>query len=214
MVPEDQRAGVLDALVADIRAHQNHVTAGDVGFHYVVDALLAGGRSDVLLDMLERTDTPSYGYQLAQGATALTEAWDANPSSSQDHFMLGDAEEWFYRGLAGIDLDESRADAERLILRPAVVGKVAWAHAQYDAAMGSIESGWRSTGTGTDYSFTIPVNATATIEIDADSFDGVTVNGVAIARAAGVISEREDGKHIEIVVGSGVYRIHAANATQ
>jgi hypothetical protein len=65
LVPEDERSRVLDALIADIRAHENHVTAGDVGFHYVVDALLEGGCSDVLYDMLERTDTPSYGYQLA-----------------------------------------------------------------------------------------------------------------------------------------------------
>ena len=61
-----------------------------------------------------RTDSPSYGYQLAQGATALTEAWDSNPNSSQDHFMLGHAEEWFYRGLAGIDFDLSRERDRRI----------------------------------------------------------------------------------------------------
>jgi hypothetical protein len=55
-----------------------------------------------MLDMLERTDSPSYGYQLAKDATSLTEAWDANPSASQDHFMLGHAEKWFYRGLGGL----------------------------------------------------------------------------------------------------------------
>ena len=107
LTPEGEQGRVMDALVKDIRAHHNHVTAGDVGYHYVVDALTEGGRSDVLLDMLERTDTPSYGYQLAQGATSLTEAWDANPTSSQDHFMLGHAEEWFYRGLGGIRVDLS-----------------------------------------------------------------------------------------------------------
>ena len=118
LAPEGERAHVLDALIADIQAHDNHVTAGDIGFHYVVDALLDGGRSDVLYDMLERTDPPSYGYQLAQGATALTEAWDANPSSSQDHFMLGHAEEWFYRGLGGINVDFSAQPPRQLVLRP------------------------------------------------------------------------------------------------
>jgi hypothetical protein len=210
MVPEGERAGVLDALVADIRAHRNHVTAGDVGFHYVVDALLEGGRSDVLLDMLERTDAPSYGYQLTQGATSLTEAWDANPDSSQDHFMLGDAEEWFYRGLGGIDVNLARAGAEQLILRPAVVGNVTWVRSHYDSELGAIESDWRRDGASTDYSFTIPANATATIEIDSAAPDGVTVNGAAMAKAAGVISERVVGGRIEMVVSSGAYRIHAA----
>ena len=113
LVPEDERGAVYWTHWSRTFARiSNHVTAGDIGYHYVVDALLDGGRSDVLLDMLERTDTPSYGYQLAQGATALTEAWDANPTSSQDHFMLGHAEEWFYRGLGGINVDLS-ADAPR-----------------------------------------------------------------------------------------------------
>jgi alpha-L-rhamnosidase len=212
MVPGDERAAVLNALVADIRAHQNHVTAGDIGYHYVVDALLDGGRSDVLLEMLERTDTPSYGYQLAQGATSLTEAWDANPDSSQDHFMLGDAEEWFYRGLGGINVDLSRAGAERLILRPAVVGNLAWVRTRYESALGMIESSWRRDADFIDYDFTIPPNATATIAIDSASSNSTTVNGVTISKASGVLSQRIDGKQIEIVVGSGDYRIHAANS--
>ena len=212
MAPSDERAAVLDALVADIRAHQNHVTAGDIGYHYVVDALLEGGRSDVLLDMLERTDAPSYGYQLAQGATSLTEAWDANPSSSQDHFMLGDAEEWFYRGVGGINVDLSRAGAERLLLRPAMVGNLAWVRTHYDSAPGLIESGWQRGADSTDYRFTIPPNATATIEINSASAQNVSVNGVPVTKAAGVVSEQIDGDRVEMVVGSGEYRIHAANA--
>jgi alpha-L-rhamnosidase len=211
MAPGNERAAVLDALVVDIRAHRNHVTAGDIGYHYVVDVLIGGGRSDVLLDMLERTDAPSYGYQLAQGATSLTEAWDANPNSSQDHFMLGDAEEWFYRGLGGINLDLSRAGADRLILHPAVVGKIAWVRTHYDSALGMIESAWQRGAASTDYSFTIPPGATATIEIDSASPNETTMNGVPASKAAGVISEHVDGNQIDLVVGSGEYRIRAAN---
>ena len=143
LAPEDERAHVLDALIADIRAHDNHVTAGDIGFHYVVDALLDGGRSDVLYDMLERTDAPSYGYQLTKGATALTEAWDANPSSSQDHFMLGHAEEWFYRGLGGINVDFSAAVSPTARVRPQLVGKLTEVRTRYVSAWGPIESNWR-----------------------------------------------------------------------
>ena len=52
MGPEERRADVLNKLVEDIRAHGNHTTAGDVGFHYVIQALGEGGRSDVIYDML------------------------------------------------------------------------------------------------------------------------------------------------------------------
>ena len=209
IVPAGGRAAVMDALVADIRAHTNHVTAGDIGYHYVVDALLDGGRSDVLLDMLLRTDAPSYGNQLAQGVTALAEAWDAKPTASQDHFMLGHVEEWFYRGLAGIDLDLTREASRRLVLHPAVVGDLAWARASVNSAVGPIASRWQRSAAGTAYDFSIPVNLTATIELDAPSVQALTVNGVSAANSPGVLAaEMRNGK-VSLVVGSGNYRVVA-----
>ncbi len=212
MVPEDQRAAVLDALVADIRAHQNHTTSGEVGFHYEVDALLQGGRSDVLLDMLERTDAPSYGYILAQGATALTEAWDGG--HSQDHFMLGSAEEWFYRGLGGINVDLSQKGSLRLILHPVVVGNISWTRAHYRSALGEIESEWHRRATETVYSFTVPANATATIQIDSAAAGMVTVNGASPAHAVGVVLRPIDGDRFVMTVGSGKYEVRAANPAE
>ena len=214
LVPENDRAAVLDALVTDIRAHNNHVTAGDIGYHYVVDALLDGGRSDVLLDMLERTDSPSYGYQLSKGATALTEAWDANPRSSQDHFMLGHAEEWFYRGLGGIDIDFARPAERRVILRPYVPASLQRVSTSYDSVLGKIESDWERGAAETTYSVVIPANAKADVELETASPDGATVNGTPVEKAAGVDSSHNGRGRIEIVLGSGHYKIRAANAKQ
>jgi len=211
LVPDGERAAVLDALVADISAHNNHVTAGDVGYHYVVDALLDGGRSDVLLEMLQRTDSPSYGYQLAQGATSLTEAWGANPESSQDHFMLGDAEEWFYRGLGGINVDFSAKGATRLLLRPQVIGSITCVHAHYQSALGLIESNWKREPVETVYDFTVPPNLTATIDVSASTANEVTVDGVPAPKAHGVVLTKQLGNRAEIVVGSGRYQVRAPN---
>ena len=211
LVPDSERAAVLDALVADIRAHGNHVTAGDVGFHYVVGALLDGGRSDVLYDMLERTDSPSYGYQLTKGATALTEAWDADPNSSQDHFMLGHAEEWFYRGLGGIDIDFAREGKQLLILRPAVVGKLSSVKTSYDSVFGRIESSWHHTASGVTYDFVIPPNTTVNLEVASTSRAAVTVNGAAAGKATGVLSADSSTGVVRITVGSGRYQIIAPN---
>jgi len=208
MVPDGERANVLNALVADIRAHGNHTTCGEVGYHYEVEALLDGGRSDVLYDMLERTDAPSYGYILAQGATSLTESWYA--THSQDHFMLGSAEEWFYRGLGGINVDMTREGAERIVLRPAVVGKIRWVRTHYESALGLIESSWRRGPVATVYDFAVPANAT--IEIDSARPNGVTVNGVLAGKAPDVFETRVMGKTVEMTVGAGKYEIQAENS--
>ena len=105
VVPAERRAQVLTHVVADIHSHNDHVTTGEVGYPYLLRALADGGRDDVIIAMMLRKDPPSYGSQLEAGATSLTEAWDANPHSSQDHFMLGGAEEWFYQRLGGMDID-------------------------------------------------------------------------------------------------------------
>jgi hypothetical protein len=211
LVPVEERARVLAALVADIRAHDNHVTAGDVGYHYVVDALLEGGRSDVLYDMLERTDTPSYGYQLAKGATALTEAWDANPNSSQDHFMLGHAEEWFYRGLGGIDVDFSAEPPKQLTISPDVVGNLAWVRTSYNSVWGLVESSFKRGPVDTEYEITIPAGATATATVKTSGPDAVEINGQRPAGAAGVVKTTGGNDRIDLVVSSGRYRIVAKN---
>lgn len=167
LVPEQYRAAVLHNLVADIRAHGNHVTSGDIGFHYVVVALMENGRGDVLYDLLTRTDSPSYGYQLAQGATALTEAWDANPGKSQNHFMLGHAETWLYGGLAGIRIDFDRAVGSRICIAPQAVTGVESASACYRSVWGDIVSAWHRRAGRFYLEVEIPAGALARIEVPA-----------------------------------------------
>jgi hypothetical protein len=161
MVEPQHRPGVLENLVADIRGNENHITAGDIGFRYVLTALAEAGRSDVIHDLLVRTDPPSYGYQLVRGATTLTEAWDANPKRSQNHLMLGHAESWFYEWLCGIQLDLTQPAGRQIVLRPTPVADVTWAAATYDSALGRIESRWELSGRKLKLSVEIPPSAGA-----------------------------------------------------
>lgn len=186
LVPEDRRDAVLANMVADIRSHNNHVTAGDIGFHYVVRSLTDGGRSDVLYDMLSRSDKPSYGYQLAYGATTLTEAWDANPESSQNHFMLGHAEEWFYRGLAGIDFDLTRDRDSRIRIHPAIVGTVQSATATFQSKLGKIASDWSRSGDTLHMNVTIPAGGSATVLFPTGYNKSITVNDHPLRNATGL----------------------------
>ena len=60
--------------------------------------------------------------------------------------MLGHAEEWFYRYLAGIDFDLSRPPGERIVLRPTPVGDIESAHARYETRFGPVSISWRRRG--------------------------------------------------------------------
>ena len=70
---------------------------------------MQAGRSDVIAAMANRTDLPSYGFQIEHGVTALSETWDPRVGNSQNHCMLGHIEEWFGHGLAGINPGEGQA---------------------------------------------------------------------------------------------------------
>jgi hypothetical protein len=153
----------LDNIVKDVRAHGNHLTAGDVGYRYLLRALAEGGRSDVIWDMATQKTAPSYADQLSKGATALTEAWDANPASSQDHFMLGHIEEWFYHDLAGIRQDQ--IGFQHLVIQPQVVGDVTWVKASYKSVKGLITVEWRIARGKLTLDVTIPKGARATIRV-------------------------------------------------
>ncbi len=173
VVPAQRRAQVLEHVVEDIHAHSDHVTTGEVGYPYLLRALAEGGRDDVVLAMMLRKDPPSYGSQLAAGATALTEAWDANPHSSQDHFMLGSAEEWFYRSLGGIDINMSRDDpAARLTVRPIAVPGVNWVRCGFGSQDGKLESDWKRDGKSVRYTVTVPGGVEATVVLPAGSVAG------------------------------------------
>ncbi len=164
IVPAARQQQVFAHLLADLHAHNDHVTTGEVGFPYLLRALMLAGSNDVIYALMTRTDAPSYGAQLAAGATALTEAWDANPRNSQDHFMLGAGEEWFYRGLAGLDFDLSRPDpATRITLRPAFLPQLDRIDATYDSKLGLIESHWKRIPTGIAYDIVVPAGTEATV---------------------------------------------------
>lgn len=173
IVPQDRRAQVLEHIVSDIHAHGDHVTTGEIGYPYLLRALAMSGRDDVILAMMLRKDPPSYGSQLAAGATSLTEAWDANPHSSQDHFMLGGAEEWFYRRLGGIDIDLSRrVQPERLTIRPIAVAGVDWVRCGFESKLGKVESDWKREGDSVSYTVTVPVVSTVVLPEGATAAHG------------------------------------------
>lgn len=214
LIPESVESSVLNSLVEDIRSRKNHVTAGDVGFHYVVRALTDYNQSQVLSDMLMRTDSPSYGYQLQKGATSLTEAWDSDPIFSQNHFMLGHAEEWFYRGLAGIDFDMSRGESEQIVIHPSFVNGTAEVSATYDSVLGAISSSWSNVGDRVKLDVTIPPGASASIYIPTPAEDRVLESGRPVRDARGLESVEVKGELVKCVVKSGAYHFSIAKPSK
>ena len=199
------RAGVLEAIVRDIRSRGNTFTAGDVGYRYLLRALADGGRSDVIFEMNNQSDRPGYGYQLRKGATSLTEAWDAGRNSSQDHFMLGQINEWFYHDLAGIQCDPGGPGFSRIVIKPAIVGDITWVKANYESIRGRVSSFWRRNGKDLTLEVAIPANTSATVFLPTADPGSLAESGMPIASAGTVRLLGFEGSVARLAVQSGHY---------
>ena len=197
------RAAVLAEIVRDVRSHGNALTAGDIGYRYFLRALADGGRSDVIFDMNNQSDQPGYGMQLAKGKTSLTEAW--NGGSSQDHFMLGQIQEWFYHDLAGLQNASDSEGFKKIIIHPQPVGNLTWTKASYHSIRGNILCDWRREDGKFTLKISIPANTTATVYLPARSAAAVTESGRSLSSDPGVAFLRQETGCAVCAIASGTY---------
>ncbi len=209
LVDPEYRQGVLDNIVKDIRSRGNGLTGGDVGYTYILRALEAGGRSDVIFDMNSRYDVYGYGYMLAQGATALPESWQVVRNKSQNHFMLGHLMQWLYTHVGGIQRAEGALAYKESVIHPNVVGDLNMARVRFDSPYGEIRSEWSKTTQGFELLAEIPANTTSTIWVPAAEEDAVYESNRPVAEVPGIeyLGYREGCK--VYAVGSGIYRFEA-----
>jgi alpha-L-rhamnosidase len=212
LVPEGERANVLNALVENIYAYQPfgggpHFSGGTIGLAPVVRALLEGGRSDVLWDVMQEDTRPSYGFNMQpttahpEGLTTHPERWTLG--DSQNHMILLQIEEWFHTGVVGIKQAHGSVAYRELIVKPTPVGDLTHAKGHYTTPQGTARSEWRRDATGiTRFDVTIPANTTATVYVPAAS-----------AAQTFVATGSGDARHLRYEDGYQVYDVAAGDVT-
>lgn len=206
LVTDQDQEAVFKNLVDSITATGKQLTAGDIGFHFLVQALQEGGASQLLYDMNFRDDVPGYGYQLKKGATALTESWQALRGVSNNHLMLGHIMEWFYNGLAGINQSDSSVAYHDIILKPEPVGDITHVKGSYQSVYGVIKSEWEKKDNKFLMNVQIPVNTRATVYLPATGNSIILENGKPVTHRTDLqFAGFEKGRAV-IKTGSGTYR--------
>lgn len=143
-----------------------HVSTGVVGIQQLMRTLTHYGRTDLALRLATDTTYPSWGYMARRGATTIWELWNGDtgdPSmNSANHVMLlGDLLLWEYEYLAGIrPLGPGYTTIE---LRPTFVEGLNRVDCTYRSVSGTIESHWRRTGKGIEWTVVVPPNTTAEV---------------------------------------------------
>jgi len=201
---EKNRVEIAKKLVSDIREHGNSFTSGDVGYRFLLKALAMEGYSNLIYEMNNQSEKPGYGYQLKMGATALTEKWNADGANmgSQNHFMLGQINEWFFHDLVGIGVEEdgSGAGFRHSIIKPILVGDLKWVKGSYQTISGLISTEWKRDNETFSLDVSIPANTLATVYIPAKKENDVQESGKFASKAEGV-------KFLRIENGSAIYEV-------
>jgi hypothetical protein len=180
MADDTLRKDIVANLVRSIKENNKALTAGDIGYRYLLRVLEQEGQSRLIYEMNSKTDVPGYGFQLSKGATSLTESWAALKYVSNNHMMLGHLMEWFYSGLGGIRQTPESKGYEDILIEPEITGDITWVKAEYNSVQGEIGVSWKIEQGNLSLKVNIPVGCKATVSIPQADPDLITENNISI----------------------------------
>lgn len=211
LVDEPFKEKVFANLKASIQASGYALTAGDIGYRYLIRVLEDGGASQLLYQMNNRDDVPGYGYQIRNGATALTESWPALKNVSNNHMMLGHLMEWFYSGLAGIKQQAGDIGFSKILIEPQFVEGIDWVKASYKAITGNIVIDWKREKGKSALHVAIPANTEALVVLPVVDADPLSLDEKPLSQHKAVKRQYMENGKLKIVLGSGSYMLNWVN---
>jgi alpha-L-rhamnosidase len=201
-----------EKLAADIRRRGISLTTGHAGTSFLLDVLVDAGFTDLAYGLILKTEYPSWGYMLENGATALWENWrDVQPPSGSAHNQPTFASVcgFFFRRIAGIDA--SSPGFETIVIRPVLDERVKCGGGDYDSIMGRISTDWMQVSSDVfTLDVTLPANTRARVHLPAGHESRIEEGGQEISLYEAVrVTSRTDREAI-VEVGSGRYRFLVA----
>jgi alpha-L-rhamnosidase len=170
LTPAEFEEQVVKNLVDNVIEKDVHPTTGFLGTGYILPMLSKYNRHDLAYEMMSKTDYPSWGYMVKQGATTIWELWnsDVEPPegmNSRNHFALGCVGEWIWNTLAGINISDEQPGFKQTVIRPQPTGDLTWAKAEYETNYGLLAVDWKIENDIFTLHLTVPPNTTALVEL-------------------------------------------------
>ena len=217
-IPTEKEGGAWGRLFDDIvYKHDSHLTTGIIGTKYIMELLTQSGASDLAYDIAVKTDYPSWGYMIKNGATTLWELWQKRegPSmNSHNHPMFGSVGSWLYKALAGINLAPGTTGFEKILIQPQTVRDLMHASGSTRTVRGEVACAWSRTERTIRVEVTIPGGSEAEVVIPKLNIRNVKVSEGGntiwgsdkfIVGAAGVTGAVDKDNAIRIKTGGGHY---------
>ena len=107
---------IFERLIKQIELSNYRINCGIFGVKYLFNVLSQHGRHDVACKILDGEDYPGYKNMLSSGNGTLCEDWEC--SSSLNHHIYSSIGDWFYKSVAGINIDEDNPGFKNTLIKP------------------------------------------------------------------------------------------------
>ncbi|GAA4958341.1 family 78 glycoside hydrolase catalytic domain [Algibacter aquimarinus] len=163
IVPDEYREQLEKRVVENIVKEKDyHLWGGIFSIHSAFEYLPKNGYADMMHKVVVNEEWPSFGWMIKESATTLPEGYKF--SSSDMHHFMGAVDNFFYRHLVGINLDESHPGFQNIILKPNFIKSMDFAKASYNSIHGEIKAEWKKINNNTyEYYGVIPSNCKAKV---------------------------------------------------
>lgn len=207
IVPDDKKLQVLNNLVNDIvEKNGNHLTTGVLGTKYMPEALAQCGRAGVAWKIINQKTAPGWN-DMMEKYTTMCEFWTLK--QSKNHVMMGSIDAWFYKYIAGIQLDQAKPAFGLFQIKPVCLDGLERGKGEIRSLRGIVGSEWeRHPGLFT-LKVQVPFNTSAKVYLPGNETDEITEGEKPLSQVEGVqYLGFKDGAHL-LLVHSGIYTFKA-----
>ena len=172
---EDEKAALVDKLVALIEDFGGRMSTGFVGTPLILRVLSDNGRADVAFNLLLQEKNPSWLFSVNQGATTMWEHWNSQKEdgsfwstdmNSFNHYAYGAVYDWMFGDMVGLTVSEDGVGYERITYKPHTDPRIGFAQASLETKQGFLAASWKYLPDGTiRYELTLPATTTAVVTI-------------------------------------------------
>ena len=202
LVPKENEEYVLNRLIQDLHDQGDRLSTGFLGTSALME-YLPQVNPELAYKIATQKNYPGWGYMIEQGANSMWESWDGYDSRNHTPFCLISA--YYYKYLAGIQVDQSAPGFKHFIINPSIVGDLKFVTAYYDCLYGRIKSSWKRENGKLTMEVSVPVNTTATIYVTAKKSSEIKESGQTAEKTKGVVFLGEENGKAVFKVGSGNY---------
>ena len=176
---EDEKK-LCQKFVEKIKSDQGILNSGIFGMAFTYEVLAKYGYNEVIENWLLQESNISFKKMLSNGNKALAELF-IGQHYSLNHAMFASYQQWYYEGLAGIQIQDDAVGFDKIKLRPYFSKKMNHCDCCIDTKHGKLISSWQRENDQIHWTLQIPEGIDYKIIVDKKYHQEIKDNQIMIS---------------------------------